>query len=195
MDKTEQSILTGLLTIYYPLPSEQLQRIIGECEVTQYKKEQHITESDKPDQSEYFLLDGIIHRYSLVEDGEFITTGFYTGPTVISPNFARTSHQKSIFSLQALVPSTVAQISVKKMDELRDADTHIRRWGQKVVEQELKNYFSHEVRFRSSNAKERLFRLREDYPNLENLIPQTCIASYVGITPVSLSRLRKELTK
>lgn len=195
MDKNQQNILSGLLTKYYSLPSKQLQRIIEACELKLFKRQQHITETDQKDNSEYFLLDGIVHRYSLVEKGDFITTGFYVGPAILSPNFTRTSGRKSIFSLQALVSSTVAQISVEKMDQLRETDMDIRRWGQKVIEQELKNYFSHEVRFRSSNAKERLYNLRKDYPNLENLVPHTCIASYVGITPVSLSRLRKELTR
>jgi CRP-like cAMP-binding protein len=117
------------------------------------------------------------------------------GPDILSPNFARTSSQKSIFSLQTLESSTVARISVKKMDELRDTDLDIRRWGQKVIELELKKYFSHEIRFRSSNAKERLFKLRKDYPNLENRVPHSCIASYIGITPVSFSRLRNELSQ
>lgn len=195
MDKRQKNLLSGLLATYYPLPSEKLQQIIGECDIKQFEKQKHITETGQKDLSEYFLLEGIVHRYSLVEKGDFITTGFYSGPAIISPNFARTSNQNSIFSLQALMSSTVAQISVKKLDELRDTDRDIRRWGQKIIEHELKKYFSYEVRFRSYIAKERLFSLREEYPNLENLVPHTCIASYVGITPVSLSSLRKELTQ
>jgi len=195
MEKGQQKILSGLLTTYYPLPLKQLHQIIGECEIKPFVRQQHITETGWGNYSEYFLLDGIVHRYSLVEKGDFITTGFYVGPAIISPNFSRTSGQKSIFSLQVLVESTIAQISVKKLDELRDSDKEIRRWGQKVIEHELKKYFSYEVRFRSCNAKERLFSLRKEFPNLENLVPHTCIASYVGITPVSLSRLRKELSQ
>lgn len=194
MDKINQTVLTELIERVHVLKPNQLQQITDECEIKPFHKQQHITETGKKDLNEYFLLDGIVHRYTFSEEGEFITTGFYTGPTIITPNFARTSDQKSIFSLQALLPSVMAVIPVDKLDDLRTSTPEIRRWGQRVVERELKYAFIHETRFRSSNAKERLLGLRKEYPNLENQVPHTCIASYVGITPVSLSRLRKKLT-
>lgn len=43
------------------------------------------------------------------------------------------------------------------------------------------------------NATERYIKLKEDIPDVENLIPQYHIASYLNITPVQLSRIRKEL--
>jgi|GEM_PF-452569 len=195
MNGKYQEILSGLINRYYILPSEQLQLITEESEIVNFNRNQTITEAGQQNIHEYFILDGIVHRYIIIEKGEFITTGFYVGPAIMTPNFARTSDQRSIFSLQTLVSSVVAQIPVKKLDDLRTSDKHIRKWGQKVVEQELKISFSRETRFRSSNAKERLLHLRREYPSLENSVPHTCIASYVGITPESFSRLRKELSR
>lgn len=195
MNNDCQEILLRLINGYYSLPYEYQRLISEECEAIQFRKQQHLIEAGQKDDSEYFLLDGIIHRYTLVEKGEFITTGFYVGPTVITPNFARTLDGKSIFSLQALIDSTVIKIPAKKLDAMRNSEKEIRKWGQKVVEQELKKSFIHETRFRSSSAKERLIHLRKEYSNLENLVPHTCIASYIGVTPVSLSRLRKELIR
>lgn len=195
MDKKNYAILTELIGSVHVLSPKHLHQITDESEIKTIQKQQHIVETGKKDLNEYFLLDGIVHRYTLQEKGEFITTGFYAGPTIITPNFARTSDQKSIFSLQALMPSVIAVIPVEKLDELRTSTPEIRRWGQRVVERELENVFIHETEFRSSNAKERLIRLRKEYPNFENLVPHRCIASCIGITPVSFSRLRKELTR
>jgi CRP-like cAMP-binding protein len=50
-----------------------------------------------------------------------------------------------------------------------------------------------EIGLASFTAKKRLIRFREQYALLENLIPHTDIATYLGITNISLSRLRKEL--
>ncbi len=194
MDKNNHTILTELIGRVHVLAPKQLQQITNECEIKAFQKQQHIAETGNVDLNEYFLLDGIVHRYTFAEEGEFITTGFYMSPTIITPNFARTSDQKSIFSLQALIPSVIAFIPVDKLDELRNSTPEIRRWGQRVVERELKIAFFHETVFRSSSAKERLLRLRKKYPNLENQVPHSCIASYIGVTPVSFSRLRKELT-
>jgi hypothetical protein len=52
-----------------------------------------------------------------------------------------------------------------------------------------------EIGMASQTAKERLIKFREDYPILENLIPHTTISTYLGITNISLSRLRNELAK
>lgn len=193
MNNDNQEILLKLINGYYFLSNEYHQLIFEECEIVQLGKQQHLIETGQREDSEYFLIDGIIHRYTLVEKGEFITTGFYVGPAVITPNFARTLDGKSIFSLQVLVDSTVIIIPAKKLDAMRNSEKEIRKWGQRVVEQELKKNFTHETRFRSNSAKERLIHLRKEYPNIENLVPHTCIASYIGVTPVSLSRLRKEL--
>jgi CRP-like cAMP-binding protein len=195
MDKNNHTILTELIGRVHVLAPKPLQQIKNECEIKTFKKQQHITETGKKDLNEYFLLDGIVHRYTFAEEGEFITTGFYISPMIITPNFARTSDRISIFSLQVLIPSVIAFIPADTLDELRNSSPEIRRWGQRVVERELKDVFLHETGFRSSSAKKRLLRLRKEYPNLENLVPHSCIASYIGVTAVSFSRLRKELAR
>ena len=81
------------------------------------------------------------------------------------------------------------------MDTLKQKHPEILKWFQKVVEVKLQRNFVEQIRFRSSTARERLHHLRREFPNLENMIPHTCIASYVGVTPVSLSRLRRDLAK
>jgi hypothetical protein len=63
------------------------------------------------------------------------------------------------------------------------------------VEKEFIRSLNYEVLFRSYTAKDRLLFFRTHYPSLENLIPHTIIASFLGITPVSFSRLRNELSK
>lgn len=49
-----------------------------------------------------------------------------------------------------------------------------------------------EIALASFKGKDRLLLLRKNYPNIENLIPHTDIASYLGITNISLSRLRTQ---
>ncbi|HET6528540.1 MAG TPA: Crp/Fnr family transcriptional regulator [Balneolaceae bacterium] len=194
MEKRFQEILQEVINQPYSLPPQFFELIAGECRIEQVQKKQKLSEIGQANNSEYFLLEGVIHRYTLVEKGEFITTGFYVGPTILTPHFARTSGGRSIFSLQALTEVTVAEISATVLDELINTYNEIRRWEQKIIERKLKLNFVNEIRFRGNSAKERLIHLRDEFPNLENLVPHTCIASYVGITPVSFSRLRKELT-
>ncbi|MEM6343465.1 MAG: hypothetical protein AAF927_06275 [Bacteroidota bacterium] len=61
------------------------------------------------------------------------------------------------------------------------------------MQNELLQKVDKEIGLASLKAKDRLIKFREEYPQLENLIPHPHIASYLGITNISLSRLRKEI--
>ena len=68
-----------------------------------------------------------------------------------------------------------------------------REFGNMVLKIELQNKVDKEIGHASLTARERLLKFREQFSLLENLVPHTTIASYLGITNISLSRLRKEL--
>jgi CRP-like cAMP-binding protein len=150
------------------------------------------TERKKNDM-EYLLVSGVAQRYNISEPGDMVTTGFYMGPSVITPHFARTSNGISIFNLSTLTEGVLLEIPVVELDHLRGSNSEIRDFGRKTIETELARIFYNEVVFRSYNARERLLELRRQFPNLENIVPLGTIASYLGITNVSFSRLRGEL--
>ena len=145
--------------------------------------------------SEYILISGVAHRYNISDKGDIVTTGFYMSGTVITPHFARTKDGKSIFSLQCLSDTHIAKLQATALDFLRYNNEECFRFGQQVLEDELVLAFYNDVVFRSYNAKERLLIMRKQFPNLENLIPHNIIASYLGITNVSFSRLRAETAR
>ncbi|KUY17715.1 hypothetical protein BAZ12_14920 [Elizabethkingia miricola] len=171
------------------------QLFISKSKVTELSKNHEVFREGKKNQSEYLLISGVAHRYNISEKGDIVTTGFYMSGSVITPHFARTHKGKNIFSLQTLTDAVIVEIPVKELDNLRSTNKEFNDFGQRIVEAELVSNFYNEVVFRSYNAKERLLTLRKQFPNLENLIPHTIIASYIGITKVSFSRLRNELTR
>jgi CRP-like cAMP-binding protein len=94
-----------------------------------------------------------------------------------------------------LTPCTFLKIPIGTFDELRNKHEQLRAFGQRVTEREFIHNLNYEVLFRTYSAKDRLLFFRKRFPSLENLIPHTVIASFLGITPVSFSRLRNELSK
>jgi len=185
------SLLSALTT--FGLQSAQAQKLfLNSCEINSYNKNDVIFTEAKINNNEYFLIEGVLHRFNVNENGENVTTGFYLGNTVITPHFARTIKNKSLFSLQALTESIIAEIPVSIFDNFRFTDKEFGLFGMKIIEEELSKNIVTDIAYRSSNAKERLSLLRITYPNLENLIPHNIIASYLGITKVSFSRLRSE---
>lgn len=175
------------------LPSTQAQQLFWEkSTLKNYAKNELLFESGKLNSTEYLLLEGVLHRFNENEKFENVTTGFYLGPTAVTPRFARTTQERSLFSLQALTSVTVAEIPVAELDKLRYAHREFQLFGLKVVEDEISQNLKIDIAHRSGNAQERLDLFRKMYPGLENLVPHHVIASYLGITNVSLSRLRAQ---
>ena len=161
----------------------------------EYSKSKDIFVEGKKNDLEYLLVSGVLHRHNISDKGDIVTTGFYMPKSVITPHFARTNKGKNIFTLQTLTDSVIAEIPVEELDNLRFNNKEFHEFGQRIIEKELAQTYFNEVVYRTYNAKERLLALRKNFANLENLIPHNIISSYLGITNVSFSRLRNELSK
>lgn len=175
--------------------TEKIHIFLEKSALKNYPKNEIIFAENQPNDKEYILLSGVVHRFNFSEKGMHITTQFYTDGAVITPHFARTKNEKSLFSLQSLTEISMAEIPVKDLDMLRHNDLEFNKFGQLVVEKALSEALLSDMIFRSCTAGERLLKLRQEFPMLENLIPHHIIASYLGITNVSFSRLRKDLAK
>lgn len=187
--------LFSIIGAYYQLKPESLETISSNCKITSFNTSTFLAEVGKRDLYEYFILDGIVQRYVIDSEGQPITTGFYMPHSIITPHFARTIKIRSILYLQCLTNVTTAQIPVDIFRNLRYSHTDIGNFAWKVFERELSLSLSNEVAHRSLSARDRLISLRKNYPNIENMIPHSYIASFLGVTPVSFSRLRNELAR
>lgn len=179
---------------YSEISRASLARLAERCQVHRVAHAQCLIQENTRDRHEYFLIEGVAHRCSITESGDKVTTGFYFPRTTLTPHFARTRRKTSLFTIEALTDVTVFSIRVEDMDCLRGACADLRLFGQRVVEEELARVLRYEVAFRSMSAGERLGLLRTDYPGIENTVPHTVIASFLGITPVSFSRLRARMS-
>ena len=100
-----------------------------------------------------------------------------------------------MINFQALTDVKLAYIDASVFEELMIKNLEIRFFGNTVLRNELMQKVNKEIGLASLTAKERLIKFREQYPAFENLISHSDIATYLGITNISLSRLRKELLK
>ncbi|MFK7814137.1 MAG: Crp/Fnr family transcriptional regulator [Maribacter sp.] len=151
-----------------------------------------IFKPNQNDQYEYILLNGIARTFLLNTEGEEITLSFFEDHTILPPFVTRTKNGKSLLYGEALTDCTFAQVDAKAFESLMIENLEIREFGNSVMRQELLNKVHKEIRMASWSAKERLGQFRKDFSMLENRIPHPMIASYLGITNVSLSRLRKQ---
>jgi len=158
-----------------------------------YEKGDVFIERGEKNNKEYFVYEGVCRSFLLSPEGEEVTISYFLEGGVLSPNKTRTANQISHLNFQALTKVTVASLNADKFEQLMINHIDIREFGNMVLQNELLTKVEKEIALASLNAKERLILFRDKYHFLENLISHVDIASYLGITNISLSRLRKGL--
>ncbi len=178
-----------------PMSDSSLGAIVDIVEYVEYKKDELFIRESKRDYKEYFVIEGVCRSFLLNPEGEEITISFFTDNTIISPYTTRTSNGLSNLNFQALTPLKLGVMNAAMFEQFMVENLEIREFGNRVLRNELKDKVEKEIGMASLSAKNRLLIFREQYPLLENLIPHTTISTYLGITNISLSRLRNELLK
>ena len=190
-----KDITRNILLSICPMSEISLEAILDIVEFIEFQKDEVFIEKSKRNSYEYFVLEGVCRSFLLNPEGEEITISFFTDSSIISPYTARTSNGFSNLNFQALTPLKLGVMDAIRFEEFMVENLEIREFGNRVLRKELNQKVEKEIGMASLTAKERLLRFREKYPILENLIPHTTISSYLGITNISLSRLRNELVK
>lgn len=145
------------------------------------------------DPPEYFLLDGILKTSVADADGRKATLAFHAGPGVLMPAITRVAGDRSRVDCTAMTPARVVGFASALLLDCMLAHPAVQRWGDAVLRAELMRRADREWSLAAQPALQRLLELRRQHPGLEERVPHHHIASYLGITPVSLSRLRARL--
>lgn len=174
----------------YPISDKTVEQLTAIIEVVSFKGMEDIVKFNSFNKHEYVVLEGVCRSYISNYEGNEATLSFFLEGAVLPPNQIRTIDGKSLFNIQAITPVKVFQFKAFEFANLMTANRDIENWGRKVYDNELKNKVIKELELVTQPAKDRLESFRNRYPNIENLIPHPFIASYLGISPVSLSRLR-----
>jgi CRP-like cAMP-binding protein len=158
-----------------------------------YDKGKIFVQRNKINDREYFVLSGVCKSYLINPDGDEITISLFSENSIISPNSIRTRKNISNLYFKALTDIELVSMNAEAFQNLMIENLEIRDFGNFVLQNELISKVEKEIGLASLTAKERLIEFRKKHKLLENLIPHTDIASYLGITNISLSRLRRDL--
>jgi CRP-like cAMP-binding protein len=142
----------------------------------------------------FFLTDGVIRVYYNKDGNEYNKTFFIPGmfPT---PLTALLSDAPSALSFQALVPCQLVRFTYQGFRNAFDTHRSLEQLLLKILEQEWIAKERHDIQMVTNDATSNYIIFRVRYPDLEKMIPQYHIASYLGITPIQLSRIRRKLVK
>ncbi|MBL7856705.1 MAG: Crp/Fnr family transcriptional regulator [Cyclobacteriaceae bacterium] len=151
---------------------------------------------EKPgDTSKYFVhvVSGCLMSYYTDKTGidhviQFAQAGWWTGDL---PSF--TKQIPAIYSTRALTDSEVLLLPKTGMDDVLGKYLKFERYFRILFQNSLETHQNRLIQNLSSTAEERYLAFGKKYPSLEQFVPQKYIASYLGITPEFLSKIRRKL--
>jgi len=176
--------------IFGDLTAADARALAGAFRAKVLPKTDFLARQGEPDAMEYILLSGKVVSLIGDADGREVCVGFFVGPCVITPNLARAVDGKSLVSLRLESDGQAASVSAATLLELMRDSSAIEEWANAVLRAELERKTSREWSLAALKAKERLEWFRSLYPDHETLFNHSQISSFLGMTPVTLSRLR-----
>ncbi|MEJ6399419.1 Crp/Fnr family transcriptional regulator [Yoonia sp. 208BN28-4] len=183
-------LLTFLTSVPNALDKDTAREFAAAWRVELFEKGRHIASQGEADLLEHIILDGRATSQITDPDGRAICVGFHAGPCVVTPNVARTRNGISRVSLDVNADALVAQMDSNALTELMIASEPIREWANGILQQELALKADREWCLAALGGADRLAWFREKFTRHEGLFGHYMIPSFLGVTSVTLSRLR-----
>ena len=152
-----------------------------------------IIKSEEVPSKIYMLVSGVIRCYLSTESGKEFNKSFYLSSSFVASLTALIKKEPSLFVFETISDCKIYEIDYSELMELCKDDLSLKSLHIKVLEMVYFNYEKRLVDLISLDAKDRYYELKKQIPNIDEIISQYHIASYLGITPVQLSRIRKKL--
>lgn len=140
----------------------------------------------------YFVEKGLVRQYRLIE-GEEVTTAFYTEGQWIMALTGFTEEVVATDSLLCEEDTVVVVGNEEKARELFQVFPRFETISRAVMETVFAEQQKTMVHHLTASPEEKYQRLLETRPDLAQRVPQYLLASYIGVKPESLSRIRKRM--
>lgn len=137
-----------------------------------------------------FISIGIVRAFYRNNEGNEYNKTFFSKKELLGAYSSLITKQKNQINLQCLTDCTFFIADYAEIQKLYNANPKIERLARILAEQIFVSKEKREIELVMLDATERYRIFQSEHPGLENLIPQYHIASYLGITPTQLSRIR-----
>lgn len=174
------------------LSEEEEAVVLSKLRPVKLKRREHLLKQGQVARDLAFVMEGCLRAYALDDNGfehilQFAPAGWW-----ISDMSSVISRRESLLNVDAIKPSEVLLLSREDQLSLFDEVPKLERYFRVLTENGLVSSRMRLIENLSLTARQRYQRFCQTYPNLINEIPQKYIASFIGVTPEFLSKIRGE---
>jgi CRP-like cAMP-binding protein len=175
--------------------AQQVQEIVQLFEEKEIEKNELLLREGQVSNDYYFLEEGFMRAFVYDLDGKDVTTSFYPPGTVVVEVSSFFNRVPSRESLQALADCKGWFITYEQLNHLFHAYPEFREFGRSILVRILTALKNRTLSMITETAEQRYEHLLKTNPDIFQNVPLKHIASFLGITDTSLSRIRKEYAK
>lgn len=174
------------------VPDDIINDILSISSLKQRSRGETLFSKESNFSKEIFILDGIIRVYFIDENGNDNTVGFYENKNFISTNTLRNNSLSLGYIYQSLTESSYLEIESNAFNNLMETYPILKEVVHHVKQQEIIRINNRDKCIMGTSSMEKYDNFLKYYPNLIDKVPHYNIASFLGITPVTLSRIRNK---
>ena len=186
--------LRDILTSIHPLPRSSSEKLMKKAESMTLDRHAVIIDPGKVDNHLYFIKEGLARAY-VNADGREITFWLGAEGAAIMSMEGYVNNLPGYETIETIEPTTLFRIHSPALQELYQNDIYLANWGRKLAEKEILRAERCLIPQLYTTATSRYMRFMREYPDLLNRVPLEYLASYLGVTPVSLSHIRSSIRR
>ncbi|CAL2083210.1 Crp/Fnr family transcriptional regulator [Tenacibaculum sp. 190524A05c] len=177
-----------------PISENTFQELAQLFKPIQLKKNEFFVRDGEYAQHIGFLKKGIVRAFFLNQEGKEYTKQFFMDSSIIGAYTSLLTKKPNKIAQQALTDCEILIANFNEIEERYSKFHDLERLGRKIAEYYFLEKEQKELEMALLDADKRYLILREKFPTIETIIPQYHIASYLGISPTQLSRIRRKLS-
>ncbi len=182
--------LRSLFTSLAPFDEEELQQAASRFYVDTIPKNKFFCKAGIISDRIGFVSSGLLRSFYNIKEKEN-TSFFHTPGSVAVALLSFVKLQPAIENIQAIEDSEMTIINRKSLHQLYQNNWKWQQVGRILTEEYYVNLEQRSITLQSQTAQERYSQFLEDYPDLIKTVPLHYIASFLGMSPETLSRIRK----
>ena len=191
----EYNLLHEGLNGLHPIPQDQFDGVKVFYTARDYKEGDYIIRQGDHTAEIYYVLSGLVRSYYIIEKGAELNKAFYSVNGVLTSFRALLTEQPSDLNIQCLEPTTMLVGDYRKVRAFNDKHLDLQIAARIVAEYAFIAKDAREYQLLSMTAKERYAQFLMDYEGFSDRISDRHVASYLGVRPETLSRLKREFKK
>lgn len=175
--------------------AEELETIAAAAVIKKVRKRQYLSQEGDVVKNHSFVTKGCLRTYTVDEKGVEHILNFAIENWWIGDRESIQTGQPSIYNIDAIEDSEVALINKEKFDRLCAEVPAFNNMINAILQKSFLVAQNRIHTFISLTAEDKYLNFLEKFPHLTMRVPQSMIASYLGITAETLSRVRKQIVK